>query len=66
MFLHCLPAHRGLEVTDEVIDSSHSFVFQQAENRLHTQKAVLYETMYNVPERMLRHDVSVASLAHQH
>ena len=39
--LHCLPAHRGEEVTDEVIDGSASAVFQQAGNRLHTQKAVL-------------------------
>ena len=39
--LHCLPAHRGEEITDEVIDGPASAVFQQAGNRLHTQKAVL-------------------------
>lgn len=47
IFLHCLPAYRGYEVTEDVIDGEHSRIFKEAENRLHAQKAIMTMLMAN-------------------
>ncbi|HEX6210241.1 MAG TPA: ornithine carbamoyltransferase, partial [Methylomirabilota bacterium] len=45
LLMHCLPAHRGEEITDSVLDGPHSIVLEQSENRLHAQKAVIFELL---------------------
>ena len=55
IFMHPLPAHRGEEVTDEVLESPRSVVFDQAENRMHIQKALLAEMLGGLDVFFRRH-----------
>ena len=45
LFMHCLPAERGVEVTDDVCDSKNSIIFAQAENRMHMQNAIMLDLL---------------------
>lgn len=64
IFMHCLPAHRGEEVTDEVMDAVHSVVFDQAENRMHTEKAIVYTLLKDQDREKNSTDRGRRKLAH--
>ena len=61
LFMHCMPIHRGEEVTDAVLESSHSVIYDEAENRLHAQKAILAWCLENAGVRVLYGPESVAA-----
>ena len=64
VFMHCLPAHRGEEISDEIMDSPQSIVFDEAENRLHTQKAIVYTLLKGKNREKLNNGSGRRKLAH--